>query len=314
MSDHETAQSSRDITDSLSTFVFEETAARGALVSLDATARAILSCRAYPAALKRVLGELLGATALLASTLKFDGSLILQLAGDGPVRMLVVECQADLCLRATAQWAPEAEALPADTDLSTLAGGNTHSRLVITIDPKDGGPMYQGIVSLETASVATLVEHYLQSSEQIASRLVLAADEDRVRGLLVQRLPEAREGDAESWDDIAMTTTASGGELLNATDATALLKSRYPEHDIRLFDARPARFACGCSEERVANALRLIGKSEVEDILAEQGRIRVACEFCNREYEFDPAQARTLFEGDAADPRPPPSLDPRTLH
>lgn len=302
------------MTDGLSTFVFEDTAARGALVSLDATARGILSCRDYPAALRRVLGELLAATALLASTLKFDGSLILQLAGDGPVRMLVVECQADLCLRATAQWTPDAEALPADADLATLAGGNARSRLVITIDPKDGGPMYQGIVSLETASVATLIEHYLESSEQIASRLVLAADDDRVRGLLVQRLPEAREGDAALWDDIAMTTGATGGELLAAADAATLLKARYAEHDIRLFDARPARFACGCSQDRVANALRLIGKSEVEDILSEQGRIRVACEFCNREYEFDAARANALFEGDTADAGLPPAHDRRTLH
>lgn len=313
MSEHETPQPSTGPADSLSTFVFEETAARGALVSLDATARDILSCRAYPPALRRVLGELLAATALLASTLKFDGSLILQLAGDGPVRMLVVECESNLCLRATAQWTPDAEALPKDTDLATLAGGGTRARLVITIDPKDGGPMYQGIVGLEAASVATLIEHYLESSEQIASRLVLAADDERVRGLLVQRLPEAREGDADLWDQIAVNTATTGVELLAATDATALLKARFPEHDIRLFDARRTRFACGCSEDRVANALRLIGKPEVEDILAEQGRIGVACEFCNRQYDFDAARARALFEGEAVVVTPVPG-ERRTLH
>ena len=313
MSEHETPQPSTGLADSLFTFVFEETAARGALVSLDATARDILSCRAYPPALRRVLGELLAATALLASTLKFDGSLILQLAGDGPLRMLVVECQADLCLRATAQWTTEVDSLPLETDLATLAGGSAHSRLVITIDPKDGGPMYQGIVGLEAASVATLIEHYLESSEQIASRLVLAADDERVRGLLVQRLPEAREGDAELWDEIAMSTATTRDELLAATDPTALLKVRYPEHDIRLFDARRTRFSCGCSEERVANALRLIGRVEVEDILAEQGRIGVACEFCNRQYEFDAARARALFEGEAVLGTPVPG-EHRTLH
>lgn len=300
------------IADTLSPFIFEEAAARGALVSLDATARDILSCRAYPAALRRVLGELLAATALLASTLKFDGSLILQLAGDGPVRVLVVECQADLTLRATAQWAPEAEALPIDADLATLAGGPAHARLAITIDPKDGGPMYQGIVGLEAASVATLIEHYLESSEQIASRIVLAADAGRVRGLLVQRLPQARTGDAEWWNDIAATAVNSAHELMTAPDAATLLQSRYPERDIRLFDARPTRFACSCSEDRVANALRLIGEEEVEDILAEQGNIGVACEFCNRQFEFDAEGARSLFANDVSATRSPRAG--KTLH
>jgi len=284
--------------DALSRFVFEGAAVRGALVGLDATRRDILACRAYPPALRRLLGELLAATALLASTLKFDGSLVLQLAGDGPLRMLVVECDAALTLRATAQWRDEVETFPADADLATLAGGPARARLAITVDPKDGGPLYQGIVGLETASVATLIEHYLSSSEQIASRLVLGADGDGVRGLLVQRMPGATAADDAAWKSIEAAALAlPAALLLAAATPAALLAARFPEHDIRLFEPRPARFGCSCSAERVGNALRLLGREEVDGILAEQGSVTATCEFCNRGYAFDAAAARALFAG-----------------
>jgi len=284
--------------DALSRFVFEGAAVRGALVGLDATRRDILACRAYPPALRRLLGELLAATALLASTLKFDGSLILQLAGDGPLRMLVVECDAALTLRATAQWQAEVETFPADADLATLAGGPARARLAITVDPKDGGPLYQGIVGLETASVATLIEHYLSSSEQIASRLVLGADGDGVRGLLVQRMPGATAADDAAWKGIEAAALAlPAALLLAAATPAALLAARFPEHDIRLFEPRPARFGCSCSAERVGNALRLLGREEIDGILAEQGSVTATCEFCNRGYAFDAAAARALFAG-----------------
>ena len=163
--------------------MFERAAVRGALVTLDAASRAILDCHPYPPALRRVLAELLAASALLASTLKFTGSLIVQLQGDGPVRLLVVECNDALELRATAQWdAERTTALGPDATLAELAGGATQGRLVITLDPKGNGTIYQGIVTLETASVAGLIEHYLATSEQLASRLVLATDARPRRG------------------------------------------------------------------------------------------------------------------------------------
>ena len=133
--------------DALARFVFEHAAVRGALVSLDGACREILDCHPYPPALRRALSELLAAATLLASTLKFKGTLIVQLQGNGPVRLLVVECDATLSLRATAQW-KEADALPPSASLAELAGGASHGRLAITLDPKDGGPLYQGIVAL----------------------------------------------------------------------------------------------------------------------------------------------------------------------
>jgi transcriptional regulator len=167
--------------DTLARFVFERAALRGALVSLDDSCREILSAHAYPPALARALAELLAAAALLASTLKFKGSLVVQLQGAGPVRLLVVECSANLELRATAQWNAEAERLPAEASLAALAGDIAKSRLAITLDPKDGGPLYQGIVALAASSIASMIEHYLATSEQIDSRLVLAAGPSRAR-------------------------------------------------------------------------------------------------------------------------------------
>lgn len=287
---------SRPCADALSRFVFERAAVRGAFASLDATCADILACHPYPPALRRVLAELLAAAALLASTLKFKGSLIVQLRGAGPVRLLVVECDAALVLRATAQWAPEVLALPADTDLATLAGDGAQARLAITLDPKDGGPLYQGIVGLEAASIATLIEHYLTASEQIDSRLVLATRGDRVRGLLLQRLPGAGPADDTAWESaVAAAAALRPGDLLDAAGPAEFLSARLAEHDIRLFEPRAARFACGCSEERIGNALRLLGRAEVDAILAEQGLIGVTCEFCNRQYTFVAADARALF-------------------
>lgn len=292
---------SRKLADALAHFVFEGAAVRGAVASVDGCCRDILACHPYPPALRRVLAELLAAAALLASTLKFRGSLIVQLQGKGPVRMLVVECDATLALRATAQWGSDAEALPGDADLATLAGGPADARLAITLDPKDGGPLYQGIVGLEAASIAALIEHYLTSSEQIDSRLVLATTAHGARGVLLQRLPGAGPADQGAWERIAATMdTIGGGDLLGAGDAAGLLSAWFPDHDIRLFDPRPLRFACGCSEQRIVGALRLLGRVEVESILAEQGMVGVTCEFCNRHYTFVAADARALFAGEAA--------------
>jgi molecular chaperone Hsp33 len=209
----------------------------------------------------------------------------------------VIECDAALALRATAQWNDAASALPAATSLAELAGGPQHGRLAITLDPKDGGPLYQGIVALEATSIATLVEHYLTTSEQIESRMLLAADGNRVRGLLLQRLPGA--GDDVTWARaLTQVDALAPDNLLASGSVETLLGRHFPDDDIRLFRLRPARFACSCSEERVANALRLIGRTEVESILAEQGLIGVTCEFCNRHYTFVADDARALFASD----------------
>lgn len=277
--------------DSLTRFVLERAAVRGAVVSLDRAYRDSLGCRPYPPGLQRLLGETLAALCLLANSLKFEGSLMLQLHGEGVLRLLVVECDASLNLRATAQWdgAVDEEAL-----LSDLAGSSGESRMVLTLDPGDGGPLYQSVVALEGGSVAALFEHYLAKSEQIESRLWLRAAGGRACGLLLQRMPGATDVDAATWRR-ASRAADRAAMAFAATDAHALLTTLFANEDVRAFRARTPRFACSCSRQRVASALKLLGSAEVESILAERGAIGVDCEFCKKRYEFDPAQARALF-------------------
>ncbi len=227
--------------------------------------------------------------------MSFKGTLIVQLQATGRVTLLVVECTADLGLRATAQWRDAAGALPDEPPLQVLAGDPSTSRLAIMLDPRDGGPIYQGIVALEAASIATLIEHYLTASEQIDSRLVLTADATRVRGMLLQRMPSAGPGDDLAWRQVASRLDAGEAELLGRTDVEALLAARFPDHDLRVVAPRAARFHCTCSAERVSNALRMLGRAEVESILAEQGMVGVTCEFCSHRYSFVAADALALF-------------------
>jgi len=277
---------------------------RGARVRLTHAVRDILAAHPYPPALARVIAELLAASALLASTLKLDGSLIVQLQGDGPLRLLVVECDHGLALRATAQWdAARVAALPAEATLAELAGGPARARLVITLDPRGAGPIYQGIVALEATGVAGLIGHYLAASEQLPSRLRLAVRDGEVAGVLVQRMPGSSEGDDTTWRHagIRLDDATDDGIAAAALDHAGL-SALFPEHDLRVFRSSTPRFSCQCGPARVERALRIAGRAEVEAALAERGEVEVVCEFCNRRYVYGPDAARALFAGGAARP------------
>jgi molecular chaperone Hsp33 len=282
--------------DQLTRFVFERAAVRGAVVSLDAAYRDIVACHPYPPALQRLMGETLAAMCLLANALKFDGSLVLQFHGAVTLRLLVVECSSTLELRATAQWEGE---VGDDARLAELAGEDPGSRMVLTLDPKDGGPLYQGVVALQGESVAALFEHYLAKSEQIDSRLWLRAADGRARGVLLQRMPASTEADVATWRRASAAIDHAAG-VFDATDAHSALAALFPADDVRAFRPRYPRFGCSCSRARVAAALRLLGSAEVESILAERGTVGVDCEFCNRRYEFDAAEARAIFSAPPA--------------
>jgi len=286
--------------DALTRFVFDAAAIRGAVVTLDAASRDILACHAYPPALARALAELCAASALIASTLKLEGSLIVQLAGNGPVRLAVVECNDALDLRATAQWnETQTAALAADATLADLAGDGLQSRFTITLDPRGGGSMYQGIVALEATTIAHLLEHYLTTSEQLRSRVVLATRNGAAAGLLVQRLPGSSPQDELTWSRVVASIDAlSPDELLGGKTHAGAVSALFPEDDLRVFDPRPARFRCSCSWERVRNALRIAGRGEIEAAIAERGDVLVTCEFCNRQYRFSALQARDVFSSD----------------
>jgi molecular chaperone Hsp33 len=234
-----------------------------------------------------LLGEAMAAGTLLAATLKIRGSILLQVQGDGPISLLVVECTSSRSLRGLAHWKGEVP----DGDLGAKFGGG---RLVITIDPGEGMERYQGIVPLEGASLAAALDAYLERSEQLGTRLWLAADGDQAAGMLLQKLP-ARSEDADAWNRITtLGSTVTPAELL-ALAPRELMHRLFHEEDVRVFDGETVFFRCSCSRERVANMLRNLGRNEVESILAEQGTIAVNCDFCNQRYTFDAVDAAQLF-------------------
>lgn len=275
------------MSDTLQRFLFEELHIRGELVQLDAAWHAVLERHDYPPAVREPLGQLMAAGALLSATLKFTGSIILQVQSDGPISLMVVECTSGRTVRGIAHWDGEVP----DGDLPARFGSG---RLAITIDPGRGKERYQGIVPLEGTSLADAIDGYLERSEQLPTRMWLAADGGNVGGLLVQVLPhEAREADA--WDRVtALGATVTPEELMRLPHSE-LIRRLFHEEDVRVFEAEPVSFRCSCSRERVGNALRGIGHDEVTDIIRERGNVEVRCEFCNRQYLFDAVDAEGLF-------------------
>ena len=273
--------------DSLHRFLFEHAPIRGERVHLDTAWRSVLEHHDYPPLLHRMMGELCAAAVLLAATLKLDGSLVLQIQGKGAIKLLVVECTGDLKLRATAKWEG-----PLHGSLPELVGDGL---FVITLDPKNGGQIYQGIVALEGETVAEILQNYMTRSEQLETRLWLAADEHAASGMLLQKLPEQAEDDADAWSRVThLAATLQDDELMQLS-TQALLHRLYHEEDVRLFDAQPVAFQCSCSRDSVAQMLRMLGAEEVEAALSERETIEVHCEFCNHRYEFDPVDAAQLF-------------------
>lgn len=274
--------------DTLTRFLFEHAAIRGEIVHLDTTWQTVLQQHDYPPPLAQAVGELMAAAALLAATLKLKGSLVLQIQGKGPVSLLVVECTGDLTMRATAKWQGE---LP-ESGLPALIGDG---RFVITLDPKNGQQTYQGIVPLEGDSIAEILQNYMTRSEQLETRLFLASDTQQSAGLLLQKLPQQAGHDDDAWSRLGMLAETVKADELLALDAGTLLRRLFHEEDVRLFEAQPVRFFCTCSRDSVANMLRLLGKAEVDGVIAERGEVEVHCDFCNQRYGFDAIDIEQVF-------------------
>jgi len=275
--------------DSLRRFLFEHAPLRGEIVRLDATWQSVIERHNYPPVLRDLMGELCAAAVLLAATLKLKGAMVLQIHGKGAVKLLVVECSGDLELRATAKWEGEL----AHGSLQDLVGAD--GRFVITLDPKDGNQAYQGIVALEGDSIAEILQNYMTRSEQLETRLWLAASGKSAGGMLLQKLPEQSEPDDEPWSNaVQIADTLKPEELLNVP-AGELVHLLYHEEDIRLFDEQAVVFRCTCSRENVARMLRMLGRGEVDSIITERGEVEVHCEFCNERYVFDRVDADAVF-------------------
>jgi molecular chaperone Hsp33 len=276
------------MSDSLQRFLLEGTPVRGEIVRLDATWRAVLERRDYPEPLERLLGEMMAAGALLSATLKFDGALIMQMQGEGPVRLLVVEVTSKHTLRATAKWDGDIDS----GGIRTLLG---NGKFVITIAPESGKQAYQGVVSLDGDTVSEVLEHYMTTSEQVDTRLWLASDKNKAGGMLLQRLPEHPEYDEDAWNRATTIGETITKQELLTLPARDIIHRLYHQEDIRLFEERPTAFRCSCTRERVTAMLRLLGREEVQSILAEREHVEVGCEFCGRQYVFDAVDAVQVF-------------------
>jgi molecular chaperone Hsp33 len=308
--------------DQLHKFLFEGLPVRGMLVRLTGSWRELQARHAkqgaYPAPVRTLLGEMAAAATLMQANIKFDGALILQVFGDGPVKLAVVEAQPDLSFRATAKVVG---AVDDDARLAAMVNLQRKGRCAITLDPKDksgGAQPYQGIVALHgddgspLQAIAEVLEHYMLQSEQLDTRLVLAADDSVAAGLLIQRLPVEGEGNlerAQREDEIGLNeafnriahlaSTLTRDELL-ALDPDTLLRRLFWEEDVRRFEPLAPRFACTCSRERVRAMLRGLGRDEVEGIVAERGEVEIGCDFCGLQSRFDAVDVGELFTPPAA--------------
>lgn len=278
--------------DTLQRFLFDGAPVRGALVRLDGAWQQVLARRAYPAALKAILGQMMAAAELMAANLKFDGALILQLHGSGPLRLAVVECNHDRTVRATAKWDGE---LP-DAPILELLGGA--GQFVITLEPKlDKSQTWQGIVALEGDSIGEMLENYMLRSEQLDTRLILACDDSTAAGMLLQRLPEGH-GEPEGWERIRLLGGTLQAQELLGLPAGDILHRLFHEETVRVFEPESVSFACNCSRERVGNMLKMLGGQEVGEVLLEQGSVEIVCDYCNQHYVFDEDDANELFDYD----------------
>ena len=285
--------------DTLHRFLLEGLGIRGELVHLDATWKSVLERRRYPEPLRTVLGECMGATALLAATIKLDGTLTLQARGvKGPVNLLVVEATGARTLRGLARFGDLGEACA----LPELIGD---ACLAITVDPGAEAERYQGIVEVEESSLSGVIEHYFARSEQLPTKLWLACSGASVAGLLLQKLPasDAVAVDdaerAEAWErSIMLADTVTDRELLDL-DAHTLLRRLFVTEGCRVFQPELWGFACTCSRERVRTTLQSLGRSECESILEDEGAVDVTCEFCGASYDFDVVDVAELFAAGA---------------
>lgn len=318
-------------------FLFEGLPVRGMLVRLTGSWQEALRRRdavgAYPAPVRALLGQMAAASVLMQSNIKFNGALVLQVSGDGPVKLAVAEAQPDLTFRTTAKVVAE---VPPTAQLEALVNVHGRGRCAITLDPKErlpGQQPYQGVVPLHgdhrepLQQLSQVLEHYMLQSEQLDTRLVLAANDEVAAGLLIQRLPVEGEGNLEGraaagpaqggstpaggWgqtslneDDIGLSegfnriahlaATLTQEELLGL-DAEVILHRLFWEERVLRFEPQTPRFACSCSRTRVGNMLKSLGREEVDSILAERGDVEIGCEFCGQQYHFDPVDVGELF-------------------
>jgi molecular chaperone Hsp33 len=301
----------------LLTFLFEGLPVRGMLVRLTDSWQEVLQRRAgigaHAPEVRALLGEMCAAGVLMQSNIKFNGAIVLQIFGDGPVKLAVAEIQPELSFRATAKTIGD---VPAGAQLEAMLNVGGQGRCAITLDPRDklpGQQPYQGVVSLHgdlrepLQKLSEVLEHYMLQSEQLDTRLILAANDEVAAGLLIQRLPVQGQGNLagrKNEDDIGLSeafnrisilaATLTRDELLNLP-SDQILRRLFWEETLRVFEPAQPRFACTCSRERVQGMLRSLGREESDSLIEERGMVEVGCEFCGVQYRFDAVDVGELF-------------------
>ncbi|MFZ3515344.1 Hsp33 family molecular chaperone HslO [Vibrio harveyi] len=275
----------------LNRYLFEDLSVRGELVQLDEAYQRIISSKEYPAALQKLLGELLVSTTLLTATLKFEGSITIQLQGDGPVSLAVINGDHDQKIRGVARWEGD---IAEDASLHDMMG---KGYLVITIEPKKG-ERYQGVVGLEGETLADVIEGYFANSEQLKTRLWIRTGEHEGKkhaaGMMIQVMPDGT-GTPEDFEHLEQLTATVKNEELFTLPANELLYRLYNQDSVRLYQPQPVEFHCGCSRERSGAAIITVDKTEIYDILAEEGSISLHCDYCGTSYTFDEPEITELY-------------------
>ena len=296
------------MTDTLTKFMFDDATVRGEMVELQTTWHQLLKHHHYPVPVRNLLGELTSAAALLCANLKFDGSMIMQIYGDGAIKLLVVECNNHLQIRSMAKLADNI-IINEQTSLTDLINAGGNGRFIITLDPNDksqGQQPYQGIVPLEGESISAIIQNYMKQSEQLDTKLWLASNEQVCRGMLLQRLPntggtssqfneEQADAAEQTWDRACILGNTLKPEEITSTDTATLMNRLFWEEAIRVFEPQKVTFTCTCSREKVSNMLVMLGKDEVTEAVTSLGKLDINCDFCGKPYSFDAVDCAELF-------------------
>lgn len=279
-------------------FMFDKLPLRGAFVVLDDVWQTIVNQREYPEGVQQLLGELLVANVLLTANLKLKGKITAQIQDNPKLDLAVSECTHNLTVRATAKFTKASEEDYQIHYEDCLKGG----MLVISIDAENDGKVYQSIVALESGmDLAEVLNEYMLQSEQLKTFFIFTYTKNRVIGFMLQQLPDpANVHDKDLQRLFMMANTLHKSELLT-NSITTMLHKLFNEDDIVLFDPQDIKFACTCSRERVTNVLRSLGKDEADGIIADEGSIRITCDFCNAVYTYDSSDVVMIFESLCAD-------------
>lgn len=276
--------------DTLQRFLFEHASIRGEMAQLDETYKTIMHQHPYPPVVKKLLGEALISCLLLAGSIKFEGEVSLQFHGDKRLPLLLVQCDHQLQIRAFAKYQEE------DADNVDYASAFLDGKMALIINQYKKTQAYQSVVPIRSTSMSDNLSHYFAQSEQVATQVWLAVNNDCAAGMLLQLLPGQDTIQREQFWEYAVQLgqTISEHELLTLDNPT-ILHRLYHETELRLYPARPVCFHCRCSQEKMKQVLTVLGEKDAQELLKEKGQVEVHCDFCNQQYVFDPIDITLLF-------------------